>query len=172
MFLCLFSWTFLSRWFLASSFFLLSLMWNCTCIYYRSCLYFLAHRLYLYFLFFCHWIIKTKLRPLCFQCVDSLDVTILALGSRPMQGLAKVQAKSEAWESHFMLLGVWESVQEWTTGLPNEFPLWELDFPSTSKFLKGDCKGEKSFDWGVPYTIGKLLEHKCLKLAHMSHLDT
>jgi hypothetical protein len=30
-------------------------------------------------------------------------IATLALGSRPRQGLAKVQAKSEARESHFML---------------------------------------------------------------------
>jgi hypothetical protein len=33
-------------------------------------------------------------------------VTTLALGSWLKQGLAKVQAKSEAWKSHFMLLGM------------------------------------------------------------------
>jgi hypothetical protein len=33
-------------------------------------------------------------------------VTTLALGSRSRQGLAKVWAKSEAQDSHFMLLGV------------------------------------------------------------------
>jgi hypothetical protein len=33
-------------------------------------------------------------------------VKTLAMGLQPMQGLAKVQAKSEAWESHFMLLGM------------------------------------------------------------------
>jgi hypothetical protein len=26
-------------------------------------------------------------------------------------------------------------------------------------------------DWGVPYIIGKLLEHRCLKWARMIHLD-
>jgi hypothetical protein len=34
-----------------------------------------------------------------------LFVATLALGSRPRQGLAKVQAKNEARESHFMLPG-------------------------------------------------------------------
>jgi hypothetical protein len=33
-------------------------------------------------------------------------VTTLTLGSRPKQGLAKVQAESEAQESHFMFLGM------------------------------------------------------------------
>jgi len=50
----------------------------------------------------------------------------LALGSRPRQGLAKVWAKYEAWESHFMLMGVQECVREWTLTLPSELPLWEL----------------------------------------------
>jgi len=39
-------------------------------------------------------------------------ITTLALGSQPRQGLAKVRAKSEVQESHFMLLGVWENVRE------------------------------------------------------------
>jgi hypothetical protein len=33
-------------------------------------------------------------------------VVTLALGSQPRQWLAKVQAKSEAWESYFMFLGM------------------------------------------------------------------
>jgi hypothetical protein len=39
-------------------------------------------------------------------------VATLALGSQPKQGLAKARAKNEAWDSHFMLPGVWESVRE------------------------------------------------------------
>ncbi len=27
-------------------------------------------------------------------------------------------------------------------------------------------------DWDIPYIIRKLLEHRCLKWAHMTHLDT
>jgi hypothetical protein len=50
-------------------------------------------------------------------------VTTLVLDLRPKQGLAKVRAKSEAQESHFMFPGVWESVREWTSTLPNELPL-------------------------------------------------
>jgi hypothetical protein len=33
-------------------------------------------------------------------------ITILTLGLQPKQGHAKVRAKNEAWEPHFMLLGV------------------------------------------------------------------
>ncbi len=39
-------------------------------------------------------------------------VATLILGLRPRQRLAKVWAKSEFQESHFMLLGMWESVKE------------------------------------------------------------
>jgi hypothetical protein len=39
-------------------------------------------------------------------------IATLALGSRPKQGLTKVWAKSEAQESHFILLGMWESARE------------------------------------------------------------
>jgi hypothetical protein len=42
----------------------------------------------------------------------NLLVTTLALGLRSRQGLAKVWVKNEVRESHFMLLGVWESVRE------------------------------------------------------------
>jgi len=109
---------------------------------------------YLYY----HWIVKHV-------------IATLTLGSRPRQGLARVWAKSEAWESYFMLLGVWESVREWTSTLPNELPLWELESQWTLKSLEGDCKRQNSLDWKVPYIIEKLLERKCLKWARMIHLD-
>jgi hypothetical protein len=37
---------------------------------------------------------------------NTMIVATLALGSRPRQGLAKVRAKNETWESHFMFVGV------------------------------------------------------------------
>jgi hypothetical protein len=55
------------------------------------------------------------------------DVTTLALGSWSKQRFAKVQAKSEAWESNFMLPGMWESVREWTSTLQTKLSLWELE---------------------------------------------
>jgi hypothetical protein len=54
-------------------------------------------------------------------------VATRALGLQPRQGLAKVWAKCEGWEAHFMLSGMWGSVREWTPTLPNELPLWELE---------------------------------------------
>jgi len=35
-----------------------------------------------------------------------MNIATLALGLQPRQGLAKVRAKSETRESHFMLLGM------------------------------------------------------------------
>jgi hypothetical protein len=43
---------------------------------------------------------------------ETLPVVTLALGSQPRQKLTKVLAKNEAHESHFMLLGMYESVKE------------------------------------------------------------
>jgi len=57
------------------------------------------------------------------QGLTKVRVTTLALGSWPKQWLMNVQAKSEAQELHFMFLGVWESVSEWTFTLLNELPL-------------------------------------------------
>jgi len=108
-----------------------------------------------------------RIMKILFKCSS---VATLILGSWPRQGLAKVQAKSEAWKSHFMLLGVWESVREWTSTLPDEFPLWELDSRWILESSKTNCKGQNQLDWNVPYIIGKLLKIKWLKWAHMTHL--
>jgi hypothetical protein len=60
--------------------------------------------------------------------LDDIEcVTTLAFGSRPRQGLAKAQAKSEAQESHFMLPGGWEygRVRELNLHIPKWTPtLW------------------------------------------------
>jgi len=41
----------------------------------------------------------------------------------------------------------------------------------TPGFLEGNCRGQNSMDWRVPYIITKFLELKCLKWACMTHLD-
>ncbi len=97
-------------------------------------------------------------------------VATLALGSRPKQGLTKVWAKWEGWESHFMFLGVWESVKEWTPTLPNELPLWKLESQWIPESSESDCKGQNPLDWKV-LCIGNLLEPICLKWACITHLD-
>jgi hypothetical protein len=101
-----------------------------------------------------------------------LFVATLALGSWPRQGLAKVRAKYEARESHFMLPWVQKSVREWTFALPSELPLWELESRWTPKSSEGDYMGQNPLDWKVPYIIRKFLKPICLKWACMTHLDT
>jgi len=71
-----------------------------------------------------------------------------------------------------MLLGVQKSVREWTFTLPSELLFWELESQWTFKFSKGDFTNQNSLDRDVPYIIGNLLELRCLKWAHMTHLDT
>jgi len=71
-----------------------------------------------------------------------------------------------------MLSGVQKSVKEWTLTLPSELPFWELESQWTPEFLKGDYRGQNSLDWDIIYIIGKLLECRCLKWAHMTHLNT
>jgi len=61
-----------------------------------------------------------------------------------------------------MLLGVQKSVKEWTLTLPSELPFWELESQLTPESSEGDCRGQNSLDWDIPYIIGKLLERRCL----------
>jgi hypothetical protein len=63
-------------------------------------------------------------------------------------------------------------VREWTLTLPRERPLWELQSWWTPKFSECDCRGQNPLYWKVLYIIEKLLELRCLKWAHMTHLDT
>ncbi len=63
-------------------------------------------------------------------------------------------------------------MRERTLTLPSELSFWELESQWTLEFSKGNCKGQNSLDWIVPYIIGKLFERRCLKWARMTHLDT
>jgi hypothetical protein len=65
---------------------------------------------------------------------------------------------------------MYESVREKNPTFPNELSFWKLDSRWTPEFLKGDCKGQNSLVWRIPYTIRKLLECRCLKWACMTHL--
>jgi hypothetical protein len=70
-----------------------------------------------------------------------------------------------AWESHFMLSRVQNKAREWTPALPSELPLWELESQWTFKSSESDCRSQNSLDSKIPYIIGKLLKHTCLKWA-------
>jgi hypothetical protein len=106
------------------------------------------------------------------QRCDFLSPMLHQFCRNPIFGLAKVQANSEARESHFMLLGMWESVREWTSTLPNELPLWELESQKTPESSESDCRGQNPLDWRFPYINENLLELICLKWSFMTHLDT
>jgi hypothetical protein len=41
----------------------------------------------------------------------------------------------------------------------------------TLESLERNCRGQNSLPWGVLYIIEKLLKCRCLKWAHMAHLD-
>jgi hypothetical protein len=98
-------------------------------------------------------------------------VTTLALGSRPRQGVVRLQAKSKTRESHHMLSGMPNSVREWTFTLPSELPCWELEFQWTPKSSKCNCKGQNPLPWRVFYIIENLLKRKFFKWSCIAHLD-
>jgi hypothetical protein len=55
---------------------------------------------------------------------------------------------------------------------PKWAPTLGVGVPMDSEFFKNNCKGQNPLDWGFPYIIRKLLEHRCPKWARMTHLDT
>jgi hypothetical protein len=67
---------------------------------------------------------------------------------------------------------VWENVTGWTSTLQSELPLWELKSQWIPKSSKSNYKGQNPLDWRIFYNIEKILELKCLKWVHMTHLDT
>jgi len=124
---------------------------------------------------------------------STFGVATLALGSRPRQRACKgVSQKGawesrqrhckgvgqeEVWESHHKLPGVLESVREYE-GMNepshsqgnSHFGKWSPSgFPKLQRAIVG-VKPQMSY--GVPYIIGKLLERRCLKWAHIAHLES
>jgi hypothetical protein len=102
----------------------------------------------------------------------SPTVATLALGLRPRQKGYKFANQKGARESLQMLLGVQKSEWEWTLTLPKGVQLWELESWCTPKFSERDFKGQNSMAGRILYTIGKLLERKCLKWARITHLES
>jgi len=62
-------------------------------------------------------------------------------------------------------------VWEWRLTFPSELSFWELESQWTPKPSENDCRGQNTWHWGVLYIIGNLLKCRCLKWAHMAHLD-
>jgi len=67
---------------------------------------------------------------------------------------------------------MWESVREWTPTLPSEFSFGELKSQWIPESSKSDCRGQNPLDWKFHYIIENLLECRCLKWAHMTHLGS
>ncbi len=94
----------------------------------------------------------------------------LSLGLATKVKACKGVGQEWARESHFMLLGVQESVREWTPTFLSELPLWESESQWTPKYSEGNCKGQNTLDWEFLFIIEKLLEPRCPKWACMTHL--
>jgi hypothetical protein len=125
--------------------------------------------------------------------MDSICVATLALGSRPRQGVVRLRAKrKEARESKQKAkvlegcgprgsLGVITysreskevrgSVREWELTLPRQLPFWERESRWTSETSEGKLKAQIPMDCCILYTVGKILERRCLKWARIAHLD-
>jgi hypothetical protein len=101
----------------------------------------------------------------------TLIVVTLTLGSRPKQGLTRGQDKREIRETHLLLLGVQESVRDWTLTLPRQLPLGELESQRTPKSSRNNCRNQTPSVRRVVYIIRKLWKRRCLKWAHITHLD-
>ncbi len=99
------------------------------------------------------------------------SVATLALGSRPKQGVARLRAKKETWESLHMLprvQRVWGNEPSHSQGnshVGSSSPKW------TPKFSECNCSGQNSLPWKVVYIVGKLLKRRCLKWACIAHMD-
>jgi hypothetical protein len=98
-------------------------------------------------------------------------VTTLALGLRPRQGVARLQAKRETRETHHMLPGVqrmWGSEPSFSQ-VSSHCGSWSPKW--TPKFSEHNFKGQNPSVGKVLYIIEKLLKRRCLKWAHITHLD-
>jgi hypothetical protein len=62
-------------------------------------------------------------------------------------------------------------MREWTITLPRQLPLWEMESLWTPETLESNFRGQNSMACGVLHIIRKLLEHRCLKWACITHLN-
>ncbi len=95
-------------------------------------------------------------------------VTTLALGSWPKQGLARLQTKREARESHLMLPRVQNNVRDEPSHsqVNSHFESWS--FNGLLNLKRAIVRVKTHWIQEFFYIIGKLLKHRCLKWAHMT----
>jgi hypothetical protein len=97
-------------------------------------------------------------------------VATLALGSRPRQGFARLQAKKKT-GNHTHTHGSVRGCEGMNPHTPKGFHFGELESRWTFQFSEDNYRGQISMAWGIPYIIGNLLERRSLKWAHITHLD-
>ncbi len=85
--------------------------------------------------------------------------------------LARVLAKTKSGSRILMPPGVQKNVRERILTLPSELPCWKLESQWTPECSESDYKGQNPMARAVFHIIRKLLKHKCLKWARMTHLD-
>jgi hypothetical protein len=103
--------------------------------------------------------------------VQTQGVATLTLGSWPRQGVGRWRAKRKTRESFHMPLRVqrvWGHEPSHSQ-VNSHVGSWNPE--RTSKSSKRNCKGQNSSPWSVLYIIGKILKFRCLKWAHIAHLD-
>jgi len=83
----------------------------------------------------------------------------LTLGLWPKQGYRKVWVGSATWESHS---------HSWECGRV----LNEPTHPQVDNNLKNNLKCQNLLNWGLYYSIGKLLKCRYLKWGSIIHLNT
>jgi hypothetical protein len=98
-------------------------------------------------------------------------IVTLTLGSQLRQGLTKVRAKKEAQKSHLMLPKSVGECEGMNLHIPKKAPTLGVGVPMDSQIFREQLQGSNPLDWSVLYINRKILEQRCLKWAHMIHLD-
>jgi hypothetical protein len=98
-------------------------------------------------------------------------VATLALGSRPRQGGCKVAGQQGSSGVTFHVVGSAKECERMNPHTPEWIPCWELESKWIPRIFKAQLQGLNPSVWRVIYIIEKLLKRRCLKWAHMTHLD-
>jgi hypothetical protein len=100
-----------------------------------------------------------------------LDVTTLALGSRPRQGGCKVTGQEGTPGSHFTCSRECKECEGMNPHTPKGTPMLGVGLPEDSQIFKAQLQGPNSSPLRVIYIIRKLLKCRCLQWVCIAHLD-
>jgi hypothetical protein len=110
------------------------------------------------------FVIQNKLCLLFCCCNPSLG---LATKARAFKGAGQEWSLVVT----FHVFGSVEGCEEMNPRTFKWAPTLGIESQWTFKFSESDRRGENSLDWKIPYTIEKILKHRCLKWACTSHLS-